>query len=1298
MTSKLGQRGRATRLWGWTLCVSLMAACGADGGPAGDPQRDSGTGEPGGQGGGGANGGEGGGITGGTGGDQPGGSVADAGPGGTTPDAMIEPDAMVAPLLDCAAACGALFGCVSEHSPFDEANCLAECEADASNGARPFRRCVGRAGADCDAVAACGWPDFIDTPDCAGTCAAAASCPNGLQLPEGACEALCAGDQGAGVVACAEHVFDVACDGTAFQGCLAAQLPVCVDFCDAAPGCGFATPERCGADCLSQILQDDPLAGLRQTEVLECIGRAGANCAAANQCVSQGQVLDEAGFCDAWTMCGFDFQFGPCQDLFGRFLPPGVEFGDYAVCLSRAFDNGCPPDGIQAIFNCIGGQPAAPDCAGDCEARAVCGLLPEGQDAMACTRACFAEVGANPDAAAALADLINCGAFAANCDDLVECRAAQDPAARCAAACANAVECGTEADAALCEAACTEGFATALWQSWLTCEDTAADCDTARQCSHEPPLGCDPYCTRRIQCGLEVDRDTCMSSCVSTALADPAGSELRIACTVAALDCGVPGGGGVRPPVPPGPPVPVPAGLIDQGATSPTVWNCEFDAYTYGMPCAASCRGTTLCAGGDEAAWLACVTDCHAAPEDDADLIRLAGLACFHQNGRNGSQDCSGLVGCAPDPAALDCDAYCGRLADCGRVDADCAANCAAVTPARLNALRSATCVADAAACEDVLLCVDGQPEVGPADVPEVVFCPAWDACAQQWGFPIPCDQLDAFFGGRGDLAAVRACIYPIIANGCPPGPDEVFNNCLGGGPAPVDPECEAFCAAEQLCGPADDVNRGGCAIACGNLSFMPPLEIARAQSYYPCAHEATCQAFDACVAGSSPEARCADSCDALAGCGLAADVDACNAECLAGYGGAARTIYRDCVAAAGADCAAMAACEDPAVAYCLQTCTVYSECQNGDPQAMPVCMAACEDDAALDAFAIANRAVCVLEADSCQDANGGIGVFACWDRFFDIAPDTCAQYCWGRSGCEGGTDFEACVLGCANGLPAEDAVVLAQADACLSRANGACMAIQACLSAVPAEVPCPLVCNAVSGCGLEADADCNAACADVSVAGCVLEAQRRPGQCGAMAACLGVEVAPPSADCAAYCDRTLTCGNAQDRFLCERDCAADPAVMASRAGCAAASTCGQLAACAGLPARADAGCDAPCVDAVACGAFADADLCGAYCGGAVASPTTDADYPADVVACLGDLGGACDGESARGCFAPNVHDCASVCALLNACMPIPDCEVGCQQALAQDPIGTERVFDCAYQFLDGALCDLRGFEGCTNL
>ena len=121
---------------------------------------------------------------------------------------------------------------------------------------------------------------------------------------------------------------------------------------------------------------------------------------------------------------------------------------------------------------------------------------------------------------------------------------------------------------------------------------------------------------------------------------------------------------------------------------------------------------------------------------------------------------------------------------------------------------------------------------------------------------------------------------------------------------------------------------------------------------------------------------------------------------------------------------------------------------------------------------------------------------------------------------------------------------------------------------------------------------------------------------------------------------------------------------MASRAGCAEASSCVQLAACTGLPARSDPGCDAPCADAVACGAFADADLCGAYCGGAVAGPTTDAGYPAAVAACLDDLGPACDAGSARDCFAQNTRDCASVCDLLNACSPIEDCEAVCQQAL----------------------------------
>jgi len=151
MTSNDRMYRGVTRFWTLALCAGLMVACGADGGAASDPVADTGTGEPGGQGGGGANGGEGGGITGGNGGDQPGGAVADAGPGGSTADAAPDPDAMVAPLLDCAAACGALFGCVTEHAPFDLTTCVSVCEADANNGARSFRRCVGRAGANCDA-------------------------------------------------------------------------------------------------------------------------------------------------------------------------------------------------------------------------------------------------------------------------------------------------------------------------------------------------------------------------------------------------------------------------------------------------------------------------------------------------------------------------------------------------------------------------------------------------------------------------------------------------------------------------------------------------------------------------------------------------------------------------------------------------------------------------------------------------------------------------------------------------------------------------------------------------------------------------------------------------------------------------------------------------------------------------------------------------------------------------------------------------------------------------------------------
>jgi hypothetical protein len=65
--------------------------------------------------------------------------------------------------------------------------------------------------------------------------------------------------------------------------------------------------------------------------------------------------------------------------------------------------------------------------------------------------------------------------------------------------------------------------------------------------------------------------------------------------------------------------------------------------------------------------------------------------------------------------------------------------------------------------------------------------------------------------------------------------------------------------------------------------------------------------------------------------------------------------------------------------------------------------------------------------------------------------------------------------------------------------------------------------------------------------------------------------------------------------------------------------------------------CDVACLTAVACGAFDDADACGATCTGLAASPLSPPDLLDRINACLGEARtpAGCDAEAAGQCFEP---------------------------------------------------------------
>jgi hypothetical protein len=575
------------------------------------------------------------------------------------------------------------------------------------------------------------------------------------------------------------------------------------------------------------------------------------------------------------------------------------------------------------------------------------------------------------------------------------------------------------------------------------------------------------------------------------------------------------------------------------------------------------------------------------------------------------------------------------------------------------------------------------------------VFCPAWDRCDAQWGAGLPCEFLLQIFGGDVRQDELIACAYDFIRDGCPPSFDEILGTCLGGGGrATVDERCLDLCAANLTCAPADDPTRGDCVVACNDLANAAQLARARIEGLFPCAWVNTCEDFDACVAARSPAGQCAALCGDLAACGLAEDQAVCETDCDAAFGSAARQAWRDCVAAADGVCEAVAACEDPTVAYCAEVCGAVNACNGvSDPLMAAECVAVCEDDAAADPAGVAERAACVLAAPDCRSLQG---VVACWNGTAQVPDDACLRACRATTDCVGEDGLDDCVVQCAEGMPPAAAVLIANAAACLVGAPNECEDFVACVDAAAgAPIPCDAVCTVVDGCGLTPYADCQAACAAPETAGCVLDAGRRAGRCDAVATCLDAEFPAASADCVSYCEQRAICDPREDTFRCERSCPADAADAASLAGCAALSSCQVLGDCSPVAALPD--CAGLCADATGCGAFGgDSDRCAAWCSGAIASPSTDAAYVDDVGVCLGELGPGCAAADAEACFVTDVFTCEAVCAVLDACLPDEDCIGGCQQSLAEDPVRTQHIFECVYEWMPD-LCDIDNFQLCLE-
>ncbi len=746
-----------------------------------------------------------------------------------------------------------------------------------------------------------------------------------------------------------------------------------------------------------------------------------------------------AGVADCAAACA---HYGACERL--------DLFGDEAACrveCERASRDGLPAD----WFACLEATPcgAIESCevpgavALDCDA--VCGAVEAcGQEGMAPD--CAARCPSSPGLAACAEHL-----FDGVCDQegWRDCLAVR-VYPQCAV-CGPAAECNivVEAD---CRDACLE---VALGEDPLArrrseqrgqCVGTAAgDCFAINQCvDPEAVFGlghtCLEACEGLQRCGI-IAADglrQCLADCDRQLTEDPAGHQFTIDCTVeffVAADCD---------------PTALQSCLTLEAPTRPD-------------PCEALCEARALCELEDGVDEAACVTACQDARLGGGDPAWRLQLPCARAVSCPAFAECVE----AADPAVA-CDEYCGALAGCEVAAEDCAARCVegfgrdrheaarrcvaeaegcealadcvpgepppcAAWCERLDACMLGAQPPDPAGCaarcdddhfadpEGVLsrvACVLGAPVCDPAVplVPEhavsscvldpsvgepfsrgcLAWCEATEACAGEGDLAACVAACGAGFAGADALRFAAASECLLGAAGC-----AELEACI---PAEVEVDCEAHCAAVEVCG----IPVEGCVDAC---EAEPDLDAAgcvldAGTRRRGCAAVADCVGFEA----EAPSAACAELCAARAACEEGTDEFACGLRCTPEPPGtgirAACAAYSDCGGLV--DCIELG--DEPSDG-CVGACAGVDAC-GVEPAA---CAAMCTGREASERAAgnyAADAAVCTNDlADGC----GQEEVDAC----FALA-DECERGCQLLSDCNPlgvvGTPDECRMLMCPNG------------------------------------------------------------------------------------------------------------------------------------------------------------------------------------------------------------------------------------------------------------------------------------------
>lgn len=614
-----------------------------------------------------------------------------------------------------------------------------------------------------------------------------------------------------------------------------------------------------------------------------------------------------------------------------------------------------------------------------------------------------------------------------------------------------------------------------------------------------------------------------------------------------------------------------------------------------------------------------------------------------------------GFARCLLDDLATECMRTCDARALCADAQdpIDCAIECQANPPMpledpiaerRRNNTRS--CLLNAEDCETVQACGVRPPVEIDAQVVAGI-CAANAECP--FFAPDECEATVAAL--LPELAeGGPACLLTHLTDRCG---DPIYG-CFEPSRERVG-ECQELCTVRALCEilPGDQTEFE-CTEACQNSVREGGQDFLSYRRQLACAFSDTCEDLSACLESTTPEAMCEALCTTQTECGHFGAED-CPEDC-ADFDELSIRRELMCFPVA-ADCEVATRCVTPDPADCTLICDRFVECGGNRPP----CVNRCNEEALADRAAFADRVACVASSARCDD------VTACVDE--DPARGLeCVAWCRDQADCviEDPSALEQCTADCGeNAAPGATGIEFDNAGACLAEAGGdaMCEEYDACIAEPEFTSFCGRYCEELGRCLLDEDAEaCVADCEAndeeefINGAACALNARRRAAGCGPVAECIGAEVEPAGEPCVALCARRIECGEDLDPFLCERECAADPAAAPIQAACAGLAECDQLPACLEAPALPNEDCIALCTALDECegvlgegedAPYPDAVTCLTECSGAAI--LDDAEFVSEAAPCVADA--ACDRETIDACLDPIDPVCQGAWDAVVTCM-----------------------------------------------